>query len=81
LLILLATIFVPAEYIMVTALFIMVLGAGIIAGLISSAMIRPIKLWTPIPIRVNNEWCFTYYLTEGSEMISKNEMLHRQLLK
>ena len=48
--------------------------------LISIAVDNPIRLFSPIPIHLNEEWCFFYYLTEGSEMISSGEMMHRKLI-
>ena len=71
---------VPAGFIIAAVSVVMVLGFGLFVLLLDRAMANPIKLWTPVPVHLNEEWCFIYYLTEGSEMISKTEMLHRKLI-
>jgi len=70
----------PAEYQLMVVCIMMIGGFGLFIMLLDKAMENPIKLWTPVPVYLNDEWCFIYYLTEGSEMISKTEMLHRKLI-
>ena len=71
---------VPNTYAVAAVCVMMLFGFGLFIALLDRAMANPIKLWTPIPVHLNEEWCFIYYLTEGSEMISKTEMLHRKLI-
>lgn len=48
---------------------------------ISRSMDRPIKMWSPIPLRLDSEWCFIYYLTDGSHMVSPRELFLTEITK
>jgi len=41
---------------------------------------RPLKLYSPIPIKLD-KWRFVFYVTRGSELISGQDLMMRELLK
>lgn len=42
---------------------------------------KSIKLWSPVPLRLNGIWTFSFYLVEATHMVSPQFLLHQELTK
>lgn len=42
---------------------------------------KSIKLWSPVPLRLNGMWTFSFYLVEATYMVSPQFLLHQELTK